>query len=140
MFLFLIELHSFWTALLAYQKAPYNDVVELASFKIRGGVSSSKTNEKAILAGLCILYAPRTGFPMDLASSLTASHMGLLTAVSKDRERIEVMYPSETVLVHGAHRMYQNLQDSFPSSAGIQLNYLSRMSQQGLMDFPCLTK
>jgi hypothetical protein len=115
------------------QSGPYDNLVNLASFKIRGGRSSSDTIENAMLAGLCILYAPKVGFRMGLASSLTASHMGILTAVSKVRERIEVIYPSGPVLVHGAHRMYQRLEGK-NSAVVIQMNYLTRMIQQGIMD------
>ena len=60
--------------------------------------------------------------------------MGLLTVVSKNGQNMEVIYPSESVLVHGAHRLYQIQENRIPSSAGIQLIYLIRMIQQGLME------
>ena len=37
------------------QSSPYDSLVSLAAFKIRGGLDPSVPNEKAMLAGLCIL-------------------------------------------------------------------------------------
>uniref|UniRef100_A0A1D1ZLT8 Serum albumin n=1 Tax=Anthurium amnicola TaxID=1678845 RepID=A0A1D1ZLT8_9ARAE len=79
-------------------------LVSLLQIKLFGGVNAFKDSKKkmssiAILSVLvCLDISPQS----KIASDLVASHMATCVAVSRDRERLLVRYPSEPLLAEAA--------------------------------------
>jgi hypothetical protein len=112
--------------------------VELASDKLCGGLGISEITETARLAAIMVLYTPHTTLHFVSANSLAASHMALLDDVSKSRETIQVRYPSEPVLAHGGHWLFnsiaKNLDKPERTSTFTQLESLNRLVGQGMVE------
>src|SRR5581483_7060881 len=86
----------------------WEEVKLLVKAKIQGGTNNPVDNEKknltsvAVLASLCSVdISPSVHY----ASNLVASHLGTCLAISQDRTKILVCYPSEPLVTEAAYEL-----------------------------------
>jgi hypothetical protein len=101
-------------------------LLDFALAKLNAGQPPGPSLSKELrLVGLMILCAPSVELSFQRASGLTAARMAILGYLTTSRECLQVGYPSEPVLVHAAHRLFNE------SSLGATTEMLNDLAKEG---------